>query len=199
MMFDELMNAVSKGDMKALEKLIKDDTDLNKQYDKITPLNLAAARNDKEMVKFLVEKGADINLEDGYGYTPLIIAIKYRNIGLAKNIIDLKPDLNAICSATGDTPLTYLVNANKYADLCYYMIKNGADINKKNKEGNTPLMIAAASYNYAIVGVLVNMGADYNIKNKEGKTAIDIASARDDSSALHHMTNPSDLEHYLSY
>ena len=66
-------------------------------------------------------------------------------------------------------------------------------------EGNTPLMIAAASYNYAIVGVLVNMGADYNIKNKEGKTAIDIASARDDSSALHHMTNPSDLEHYLSY
>ena len=200
--YDELMNAVSKGDMKALEKLIKDDTDLNKQYDKITPLNLAAARNDKEMVKFLVEKGADINLEDGYGYTPLIIAIKYRNIGLAKNIIDLKPDLNAICSATGDTPLTYLVNANKYggvADLCYYMIKNGADINKKNKEGNTPLMIAAASYNYAIVGVLVNMGADYNIKNKEGKTAIDIASARDDTSALHHMTNPSDLEHYLSY
>ncbi|MEI0604086.1 ankyrin repeat domain-containing protein [Brachyspira alvinipulli] len=200
--YDELMNAVSKGDMKALEKLIKDDTDLNKQYDKITPLNLAAARNDKEMVKFLVEKGADINLEDGYGYTPLIIAIKYRNIGLAKNIIDLKPDLNAICSATGDTPLTYLVNANKYggvADLCYYMIKNGADINKKNKEGNTPLMIAAASYNYGIVGVLVNMGADYNIKNKEGKTAIDIASARDDKSALHHMTNPIDLEHYLSY
>ena len=202
--YDELMNAISKGDMKALEKLVKDDTDLNKQYDKITPLGLAAARNDKEMVKFLVEKGADINLEDGYGYTPLIIAMKYRNIGLAKDIIDLKPDLNAICicSAIGDTPLTYLVNANKYggvADLCYYMIKNGADINKKNKEGNTPLMIAAASYNYAIVGVLVNMGADYNIKNKEGKTAIDIASARDDSSALHHMTNPSDLEYYLSY
>ena len=200
--YDELMNAVSKGDMKALEKLIKDDTDLNKQYDNITPINLAAARNDKEMVKFLAEKGADINLEDGYGYTPLIIAIKYRNIGLAKNIIDLKPDLNAICSATGDTPLTYLVNANKYgggADLCYYMIKNGADINKKNKEGNTPLMIAAESYSYGIVGVLVNMGADYNIKNKEGKTAIDIASARDDTSALHHMTNPSDLEHYLSY
>ncbi|WP_297300004.1 ankyrin repeat domain-containing protein [uncultured Brachyspira sp.] len=200
--YDELMNAVSKGDMKELEKLIKDDTDLNKQYDKITPLNLAAARNDKEMVKFLVEKGADINLEDGYGYTPLMKAIDYDNIGLAKNIIDLKPDLNAVCSATGDTPLTYLVNANKYgggADLCYYMIKNGADINKKNKEGNTPLMIAAASYSYGIVGVLVNMGADYNIKNKEGKTAIDIASARDDKSALHHMTNPIDLEHYLSY
>ncbi|ELV05433.1 ankyrin repeat-containing protein [Brachyspira hampsonii 30599] len=127
--YDELMNAISKGDMKALEKLIKDDTDLNKQYDKITPLGLAAARNDKEMVKFLVEKGADINLEDGYGYTPLIIAMKYSNIGLAKDIIDLKPDLNAICSATGDTPLTYLVDKVKFgSDICYYLIKNGADV-----------------------------------------------------------------------
>ena len=43
------------------------------------------------------------------------------------------------------------------------------------------------------------MGADYNIKNKEGKTAMDIVVEEDDKSALHHLNNPSDLEHYLSY
>ena len=200
--YDELMNAISKGDMKALEKLIKDDTDLNKQYDKITPLGLAAARNDKEMVKFLVEKGADINLEDGYGYTPLIIAMKYRNIDLAKNIVDLKPDLNAICSATGDTPLTYLAREVWFGtDLCYYMIKNGADVNKKNDNGDTPLIVAVENVvgSYGMLGVIINMGADYNIKNKEGKTAMDIVIEEDDKSALHHLNNPSDLEHYLSY
>ena len=200
--YDELMNAISKGDMKALEKLIKDDTDLNKQYDKITPLGLAAARNDKEMVKFLVEKGADINLEDGYGYTPLIKAMKYRNIDLAKNIVDLKPDLNAICSATGDTPLTYLAREVWFGtDLCYYMIKNGADVNKKNDNGDTPLIVAVQNVvgSYGMLGVIINMGADYNIKNKEGKTAMDIVIEEDDKSALHHLNNPSDLEHYLSY
>ncbi|MEI0699012.1 ankyrin repeat domain-containing protein [Brachyspira intermedia] len=200
--YDELMNAISKGDMKALEKLVKDDTDLNKQYDKITPLCLAAARNDKEMVKFLVEKGADINLEDGYGYTPLIIAMKYRNIDLAKNIVDLKPDLNAICSATGDTPLTYLAREVWFGtDLCYYMIKNGADVNKKNDNGDTPLIVAVQNVvgSYGMLGVIINMGADYNIKNKEGKTAMDIVIEEDDKSALHHLNNPSDLEHYLSY
>ncbi|MEI0492217.1 ankyrin repeat domain-containing protein [Brachyspira intermedia] len=200
--YDELMNAISKGDMKALEKLIKDDTDLNKQYDKITPLGLAAARNDKEMVKFLVEKGADINLEDGYGYTPLIKAMKYRNIDLAKNIVDLKPDLNAICSATGDTPLTYLAREVWFGtDLCYYMIKNGADVNKKNDNGDTPLIVAVENVvgSYGMLGVIINMGADYNIKNKEGKTAMDIVIEEDDKSALHHLNNPSDLEHYLSY
>ena len=200
--YDELMNAISKGDMKALEKLIKDDTDLNKQYDKITPLGLAAARNDKEMVKFLVEKGADINLEDGYGYTPLIIAMKYRNIGLVKDIIDLKPDLNAICSATGDTPLTYLVREVWFGtDACYYMIKNGADVNKKNDNGDTPLIVAVQNVvgSYGMLGVLINMGADYNIKNKEGKTAMDIVIEEDDKAALHHLNNPDDLETYLSY
>ena len=200
--YDELMNAISKGDMKALEKLVKDDTDLNKQYDKITPLGLAAARNDKEMVKFLVEKGADINLEDGYGYTPLIKAMKYRNIDLAKNIVDLKPDLNAICSATGDTPLTYLAREVWFGtDLCYYMIKNGADVNKKNDNGDTPLIVAVENVvgSYGMLGVIINMGADYNIKNKEGKTAMDIVIEEDDKSALHHLNNPSDLEHYLSY
>ncbi|MEI0494686.1 ankyrin repeat domain-containing protein [Brachyspira intermedia] len=200
--YDELMNAISKGDMKALEKLIKDDTDLNKQYDKITPLGLAAARNDKTMVKFLVEKGADINLEDGYGYTPLIKAMKYRNIDLAKNIVDLKADLNAVCSATGDTPLTYLVREVWFGtDLCYYMIKNGADVNKKNDNGDTPLIVAVQNVvgSYGMLGVIINMSADYNIKNKEGKTAMDIVMEEDDKSALHHLNNPSDLEHYLSY
>ena len=199
--YDELMNAVSKGDMKALEKLIKDDTDLNKQYDKITPLGLAAARNDKEMVKFLVEKGADINLEDGYGYTPLIISMKYRNIDLVKDIIDLKPDLNAICSATGDTPLTYLVREVWFGtDACYYMIKNGADVNKKNKDGDTPLIVAVKNVvgSYGMLGVIINMGADYNIKNKEGKTAMDIVIEEDDKAALHHLNNPDNLEYYLT-
>ncbi|MEI0700924.1 ankyrin repeat domain-containing protein [Brachyspira intermedia] len=200
--YDELMNAISKGDMKALEKLIKDDTDLNKQYDKITPLGLAAARNDKEMVKFLVEKGADINLEDGYGYTPLIKAMKYRNIALVKDIIDLKPDLNAICSATGDTPLTYLVREVWFGtDACYYMIKNGADVNKKNDNGDTPLIVAVQNVvgSYGMLGVIINMGADYNIKNNDGKTAMDIVIAEDDKSALYHLNNPDDLETYLSY
>ncbi|MEI0524438.1 ankyrin repeat domain-containing protein [Brachyspira murdochii] len=199
--YDELMNAVSKGDMKALEKLIKDDTDLNKQYDNITPLGLAAARNDKEMVKFLVEKGADINLEDGYGYTPLIIAMKYRNIDLAKDIIDLKPDLNAICSATGDTPLTYLVREVWFGtDACYYMIKNGADVNKKNDNGDTPLIVAVENIvgSYGMLGVIINMGADYNIKNNDGKTAMDIVIEEDDKAALHHLNNPDSLEYYLT-
>ena len=81
------------------------------------------------------------------------------------------------------------------------MIKNGADVNKKNDNGDTPLIVAVQNVvgSYGMLGVIINMGADYNIKNKEGKTAMDIVIEEDDKSALHHLNNPSDLEHYLSY
>ena len=43
-------------------------------------LHLAVASNKIDIVKYLIEKGADINLKDNYGKTALLIAIlRYRN------------------------------------------------------------------------------------------------------------------------
>src|SRR5215475_13895600 len=39
--------------------------------DGYTPLQTAARRGRAEVVAFLIKKGADINVTDGYGYTPL--------------------------------------------------------------------------------------------------------------------------------
>ncbi len=127
--------------MKALEKLIKDDTDLNKQYDKNTPLGLAAARNDKTMVKFLVEKGADINLEDGYGYTPLTYLVSKAVFGtdvcyyLIKNGADVNKKNN-----NGYTPLILAVQCTNYGILGV-LVNMGADYNIKNNEGKTAMDI----------------------------------------------------------
>ncbi len=51
---------------------------LNKSQRKsgMTPLMLAAAFNDLEMVKYLIEEGADINTVDNYGMTALDYAKK---------------------------------------------------------------------------------------------------------------------------
>ena len=190
--YDDIMNAISKGDIKTLEKLIKNDTDLNKQYDKITPINLAVTRNDKDIVKLLAEKNADMNLEDGYGYSPLMKAFEYYNSNLIMEIIDLNADLNTICSANGETPLTRFASMSDYTKLAYYMIKNGADVNKQNNNGYTPLMIAVANRNYSILELFANMNADYNIKNNEGKTVLDMAA--DNEFALYYLNNPKTLE-----
>ncbi|MEI0748269.1 ankyrin repeat domain-containing protein [Brachyspira pulli] len=195
--YDDIMNAVSKGDIEKLGTIIETNKDLNKQYDKITPLSLAAARNDTNMIRFLVQNGADINLEDGYGYSPIMKAVFYNNTNAITTIADLNADLNAVCSANGQTPLTYLASEYGTAKLCYHLIKKNADVNKQNKNGYTPLMTAAEYGFPSTLGIFVHAGADYNIRNNEGKTVYDIAE--DNSPAiLETLNNPQSLDFYLN-
>lgn len=51
------------------------------------------------------------------------------------------------------------------------LIKNGANVNSTNNQGNTPLHYAVA-YNLSnLTDLLVESGANENIKNKKKRTA----------------------------
>lgn len=54
------------------------------------------------------------------------------------------------------------------ADL---LIKHGANVNKQNDLGKTPLHLAAEHGKTSVVNLLHNNGADINIRDKNGKTA----------------------------
>ena len=60
-------------------------------------------------------------------------------------------------------------NATNTAEV---LLKNGADVNAKNKDGDTPLHHAARNSNYNTVEVLLKNGADVNAKNKNGDTPL---------------------------
>jgi len=57
---------------------------------------------------------------------------------------------------------------NKVQDL----IHRGADVNYKDKDGNTPLMIASFVGRLDVVQLLLDSGADMDMKNNDGKTAL---------------------------
>ena len=52
------------------------------------------------------------------------------------------------------------------------LIKAGADVNAKDKNGVTPLMVAAELKKREIMKALVKAGADVDAKDKDGWTAI---------------------------
>jgi len=65
------------------------------------------------------------------------------------------------------------------ASLVELLIGAGADVNRKDREGGSPLhhmtIHAYGCKALAVTQVLIKAGADVNIKNKYGKTPLDSA------------------------
>lgn len=66
-----LCSAIMKGDLEAVKKFIEYGTDVNEKSNGLTPLMFAARYNKVEIIKFLVEKGADKQVQDDKGNTAL--------------------------------------------------------------------------------------------------------------------------------
>jgi hypothetical protein len=67
----------------------------------------------------------------------------------------------------------YIINNNVKA--VEEMISDGIDVNIRDKDNNTPLMIASSNGKIGIVKRLLKAGADTSLINNEGKTAKDLA------------------------
>ena len=60
------------------------------------------------MVNILMRNGAQINIRDKWGFTPLIVACQYRNYGFVSFLLQYGADVN-LRSLDGSTPLHYLI------------------------------------------------------------------------------------------
>jgi ankyrin repeat protein len=58
-------------------------------------------------------------------------------------------------------------------ELIKYFIEKGANINKQNKDGQTPLHLALKNKNMEIIGILLDNKAKLNIPNNEGEIPFD--------------------------
>eukprot|EP00957_Ditylum_brightwellii_P053936 4085764-Ditylum_brightwellii.AAC.1 len=64
-----------------------------------------------------------------------------------------------------------------HCDIISLLISNGADINKQNNGGTTPLYVAAQQGYCDIVSLLLSNGADINRCDNDGTTPLTIAIA----------------------
>ena len=130
-----------------------------------TPLYLACENSHTELVKLLLEHGADANIKSEYGYTPLYRACDKDNTEVVKLLLEHGADVNSKDNY-GNT-LLYSACKNNNTELAKLLLEYGADVNIKNKYGGTLLYWACLKNNTELVKLLLDYGAwkDLNVNN----------------------------------
>ena len=122
-----------------------------------TPLHRAVSAKDAELVKKLLESGADIDVvcsrgEYSIGQTALYRAVDSKNTEIAKLLIEHKANLSA-ADLSGTFPLQKAA-AMGMLDIVKLLIDNGADKQQKTLTGKTALMWAEQNGHASIAALL---------------------------------------------
>ena len=153
--------------------------------DGTTPL-LNAVDSRPSLVPFLLGLGADPNIGDKIGKTPLLAALSPLAPSTESDSVSLlllkrgaKPNA---ANQDGKTALMMAAGAGDLP-LVKELVRRGANVNARDKRGETALMRAAKNGLPDMARLLLASGADAKSKNVKGETALDYAKSRKFTSA----------------
>jgi hypothetical protein len=180
--------------IKLIEKDIKEGLDheqlvekysganINFQERGTTPLMYVIRYGMTNIVRLLLDIGAETDLQDQYGKTALMWASIDGHTDIVKLLLDkgVKPNIQ---ERYGFTALMY-ASESGHENTVKLLLENGADPTLKNEDGDTALHWVSTIWNMGekdttvggsrinIIKLLLDNGADVNIQDDEGKTAL---------------------------
>jgi len=179
------MNALSAaayyGHREVVDLLLGQGVEINKADDEagITPLIAAISGGEPEVADFLVQRGADVNLQTKRGLSALMWAADIEHPGLVSSLIGRGADVNAK-SAEGLTALMISAGKTGTTEIAQLLITAGADVNIQKNDGKNALMLAINKKNPEMARMLLEKNADVNLKTQQGWTALMSAALRGD-------------------
>jgi len=169
---DELLIFASgHGDVSIVKNLVSSGANPNAQdREGETPLCAASRGGHRTIVESLIRSGANVNLPYGEGETPLHAVVSGAHIDVA-----VKEGTRNIWGSFLKTKTPELQFDTSIVKL---LLDNGANVNARDEDGETPLQAAARSGPFIgnrgveIVRLLIDRGSDINSKDNKGQTAL---------------------------
>jgi len=189
-----LAEAVKVANLALVELLLDAGADVESpNADGQTALMLAARAGSIDVARALVERGADVDVTESWrGQTPLMWAVDVAFPALVELLLEHGADVSRRAEANdwraqvtsepraqyrptgGLTALLYAARSG--CTRCVDAILDaGADVNRPNPDGVTPLMIAIDNFAFDTARVLLERGANPHLWDWWGRTALYIA------------------------
>ena len=110
-------------------------------------------------------------------------AIEENETAKIKQLASKYPFLIKTRYINGQLPIHLAILQNR-TDLLDFFLKNGSDVDAKDKKGNTPLYIAALFYNEEAMDLLISRGADIDYKFENDGGSMLLRAIRSDDIKL---------------
>jgi len=143
---EKLISAINDRDINTVRKIIdlhnSQTQVLNSSLDENgrTPLFVATQKGQLEVVRLLLDAGANVDKADSDGWTPLQIASQKGHLDIVRVLVEEGADKDKVDS-WGRTPLS-VASQNGHLEIVRLLVDAGADKDKANSWGSTPLDIA---------------------------------------------------------
>lgn len=124
-----------------------------------------------EMIRLLIDAGADVNADGPAGTTPLAAACSQtRSVPIVEFLLNRGANVNAN-GYNGTSPLYQAVRKSNAA-IAELLIDRGANVKAKNANGESILHYAALNNMQSTADLLLACGAEINARDNEGKTPL---------------------------
>eukprot|EP00055_Hartaetosiga_balthica_P016864 m.108703 g.108703 ORF g.108703 m.108703 type:complete len:880 (-) comp9193_c0_seq4:748-3387(-) len=148
-----------------------------------TPLHLAVDAGFTGIVSKLIEIGVKLQMEDGDGNTPLILAIRNNNRDVYDVLVKtgmIVPENYLHENNNNQTAVHFAAMSPRFIDVLALDGVDEQNLNKMDASGFTPLIYAVSNKNMDAMKILIEKGASVNASTKEKLTPLHLAAHNDD-------------------
>ena len=180
--FAALRDAARTGDADAVVLLARQGASLDQvDYDGRSAMHMACVEGNYKVVEVLIQHGANINMKDRWGSTPLQIAVSCKHQMLIGLLTVSKAQLGI------DNPASALCEAAAAGDLASVkrLIENSVDPNSGDYDRRCALHISSAEGHDKVVEFLLSSKANANCADRWGGTPLQDALSSENSSCAH--------------
>ena len=151
-----LIDAISRGDRVGVERALDSGANVDGkpeslEFEGVSPLGAAAEQGELEIARLLLDRGADVNMADGWCISPLTAAAEHGNTEIVKLLVKRGARVN---DSPGGSYALWRACVEDKVDSVITLLDAGANPNTTMNDGE-PLIKAVRSFKHARIEALL--------------------------------------------